>query len=468
MRESRTTRWSREPGRPGSGGCRRTAGCAPRARTPRHRRARASSTAPIVLRRHPPLGMNRTVGCGRCPRARIPRWFVPLCQDTSVLGAIQREALLARLRDNSRVAVSGPLCDAVVDRRDSVVLSDQSSAAVGGGPRAAGTATTTCLPMPCGRTWRGRSRDWYEINARVCSSGTSHGSCPSRSARRASARSVVVAVPAAHLIEGHHQLGAMTQIGQHSRGVPAVHHGVAERTTDRDPRVVPQPSQQSLTLDHPDTADPPGGAVNHLGILALGHQPATDSPVHPQRRMPAQDDRCCAGSMQVPVGVEVYAHVARSLLFDGRTLTLVDLAPSTIWSSTPASALGYLPTGAFLDQWARRAQHLARPGEYQVRGTLSLLDPDANLAGDAVLTLGNPRVTAAGLAYDAGVQQGLVPKRSGACVLSSNGTRPRHAPSVQRRTHRSITRSWPGEPAPPQSPQRIPSPRRCTRGRQVP
>ena len=114
----------------------------------------------------------------------------------------------------------------------------------------------------------------------------------------------------------------------------------------------------------------------------------------------------------------MYAHVARSLLFDGRTLTLVDLAPSTIWSSsTPSSALGYLPTGAFLDQWAQRAEHLARPAEYHVTGTLSLLDPDANLAGDAVLTLGNPRVTAAGLTYDADVRQGLVPEHSGACVL---------------------------------------------------
>ena len=102
-------------------------------------------------------------------------------------------------------------------------------------------------------------------------------------------------------------------------------------------------------------------------------------------------------TMQVRAGGEVYAHVARSLLFDGRALTLVDLAPSTIWSSsTPTSALGYLPTGAYLDLWAQWAQHLARPDQCHVRGTLSLLDPDARLAGDAVLTLGNPRVTESG------------------------------------------------------------------------
>jgi hypothetical protein len=122
--------------------------------------------------------------------------------------------------------------------------------------------------------------------------------------------------------------------------------------------------------------------------------------------------------MRVKVRGEVYAHTARGLLFDGRSLTLVDLAPSTICSSAaPSSGLGYLPTGAYLDLWAEQARRLARPSSYRVRGTLSLLDPDAQLAGDAVLTLGSPRVTASGLTYDAEVLQGLVPAESGACVL---------------------------------------------------
>ena len=122
--------------------------------------------------------------------------------------------------------------------------------------------------------------------------------------------------------------------------------------------------------------------------------------------------------MRVHVRGEVYVQMARGLLFDGRSLTLVDLAPSTIWScATPSSGLGYLPTGAYLDLWAQRARRLARPSSCRVRGTLTLLDPDAQLAGDAVLTLGNPRMTAPGLTYDAEVLQGLVPAESGACVL---------------------------------------------------
>ena len=122
--------------------------------------------------------------------------------------------------------------------------------------------------------------------------------------------------------------------------------------------------------------------------------------------------------MRVLVRGEVYVQMARGMLFDGRSLTLVDLAPSTIWScATPSSGLDYLTTGAYLDLWAQRARRLARPSSCRVRGTLTLLDPDAQLTGDAVLTLSNPRMTAPGLTYDAEVLQGLVPTESGACVL---------------------------------------------------
>ncbi|HQR25493.1 MAG TPA: hypothetical protein PLP61_00500 [Nocardioides sp.] len=115
--------------------------------------------------------------------------------------------------------------------------------------------------------------------------------------------------------------------------------------------------------------------------------------------------------------VEAYVHVARSLTFDGRSLTLVDLSPSTIWvSPSPAAGLGYLPTGAFLDVWDHLVPDQA-PGARSVTGTLSLLDPDAQPAGNAILTLSNPRITAQGLTYDAEITQGLVPPRSGACVL---------------------------------------------------
>ena len=95
--------------------------------------------------------------------------------------------------------------------------------------------------------------------------------------------------------------------------------------------------------------------------------------------MRRQDGRWCASTVTVIVEGEVFAHVARGLVFDGRSLTLVDLAPSTLWTSpAPTAGLGYLPTGAFLDLWAKRATTPGR-GAPQVRGVLSLLDPDALL-----------------------------------------------------------------------------------------
>lgn len=130
-----------------------------------------------------------------------------------------------------------------------------------------------------------------------------------------------------------------------------------------------------------------------------------------------QECRCCASTVPVIIEGEVYAHVARSLVFDGRSLTLVDVAPSTLWTSpAPTPGLGYLPTGAFLDLWAEREMALDG-GSPQVRGVLSLLDPDARLAGRCVLALANPRVSAQGLTYDAEVVEGLAPAESGACVL---------------------------------------------------
>ncbi len=52
-----------------------------------------------------------------------------------------------------------------------------------------------------------------------------------------------------------------------------------------------------------------------------------------------------------------------------------------------------------------------------LRGSLSLLDPDASVVGRAVLELSSPRMSASGLTYDAQVVDGIVPGASGACVL---------------------------------------------------
>ncbi|HQR25833.1 MAG TPA: hypothetical protein PLP61_02235, partial [Nocardioides sp.] len=112
-----------------------------------------------------------------------------------------------------------------------------------------------------------------------------------------------------------------------------------------------------------------------------------------------------------------FVHVARGMRYDGRTLVLVDLSPSTIWLSPAREpGVGYLPTGDFLDLWRAPGPATASTRR-RVRATLALLDADARVLGDVALLLGEPRVTVAGLAYDAQVVEGLPPASSGACVL---------------------------------------------------
>lgn len=130
---------------------------------------------------------------------------------------------------------------------------------------------------------------------------------------------------------------------------------------------------------------------------------------------------CWHGVMTAVANIEVFAHIAPRMCFDGRTLTLVGISPSTIWLSVAQASgrpaeLDYLPTGAFLDRWAARDSEVG-PGRCRMRGTLSLLDPDAQIAGRAVLELRAPRLAADGLAYDVEIIQGIVPCSSGACVL---------------------------------------------------
>lgn len=112
----------------------------------------------------------------------------------------------------------------------------------------------------------------------------------------------------------------------------------------------------------------------------------------------------------------VFVQVARAMSYDSGRLTLVDLAPSTIYVTViRPGEVGYLPTGEFLDRWMRW-QHAHR--DDRTHGVLSLLDADSRVAGDAHLLLAAPRIQGSGLAYRAELIRGVLPSTSGACVLS--------------------------------------------------
>lgn len=110
-----------------------------------------------------------------------------------------------------------------------------------------------------------------------------------------------------------------------------------------------------------------------------------------------------------------FVQVARSAVLAGRTLTLEDLEPTTVWlAHDQADRVGHMATGTFLDLWWHPESGLVSGA---LRAVLGRADPDAQLLGDAVLRLRAPRISGAGLQYDVEILNGALAGRAGACVL---------------------------------------------------
>jgi hypothetical protein len=124
-----------------------------------------------------------------------------------------------------------------------------------------------------------------------------------------------------------------------------------------------------------------------------------------------------------------YVQVAGGFTFDGRSFTLLDLAPATLFfTDGPGGSIGYLPTGLFLDRWYSDE---SGSSTRTVSAVLSFLDPDRAQTADARLMLGLPRIRATGMEYRAQVTVGELPSVAGACVLfispDRTPTTPTHA-----------------------------------------
>ena len=111
----------------------------------------------------------------------------------------------------------------------------------------------------------------------------------------------------------------------------------------------------------------------------------------------------------------MYVQMAGRAMFDGSSLTLLDLAPATVFlAEQPDGPVGYLPTGLFLDRWYAEE---GGTGTRSVPAVLSFLDPDRRSSCDARLMLSLPRIREAGVEYQVRIVVGEVPSRAGACVL---------------------------------------------------
>jgi hypothetical protein len=110
-----------------------------------------------------------------------------------------------------------------------------------------------------------------------------------------------------------------------------------------------------------------------------------------------------------------YVQLARSLHVDGQVLTLENLAPSTVWLLSGAEEqVGNIATGTFLDLWWEPTSGLSST---LPRAVLALAAAEAQVLGDSVMLLSSPRISGSGIQYDVEVLEGVLPGRSGACVL---------------------------------------------------
>ena len=130
-----------------------------------------------------------------------------------------------------------------------------------------------------------------------------------------------------------------------------------------------------------------------------------------------------------------FVQTARGIRVDRGALTLVELAPATLFvGAGPAADLGHVSTGEFLDCWPDAVEAVAAAPI----GVLSLLDAAARLTGDAVMTLRRPRIAAAGLRYEMELLRGTLPTSSGAAVLFVNPSTTPVTPTSTWRTPRAL------------------------------
>lgn len=109
-----------------------------------------------------------------------------------------------------------------------------------------------------------------------------------------------------------------------------------------------------------------------------------------------------------------FVQAAAGARVDGPRLTLLGLAPTTIWSlHGPADRIGYMTTGAFLDLWWGPDSGLASTS---LRADLGQADPDASPVA-ARFRVRAPRISGSGLQFDVELLDGELPRTCGACVL---------------------------------------------------
>src|SRR5664279_236755 len=112
---------------------------------------------------------------------------------------------------------------------------------------------------------------------------------------------------------------------------------------------------------------------------------------------------------------EMFVQIARSVSSDQTTLTLHDVAPSTLYfSDRPERVVGHMTTEQFIGQWTEGPNSF---DEDPPNAVLSYIDTGADIPTDAVVILRDPVAGNGSLTYAIEVLEGTVPAESGAVTL---------------------------------------------------
>ena len=118
---------------------------------------------------------------------------------------------------------------------------------------------------------------------------------------------------------------------------------------------------------------------------------------------------------QLETEESMFVQTARGITSDGKTLSLRDVTPSTLFfSDRPQRVVGHMTTAEFVELWGAGDNSFEADPPNAV---LSFLEPGDDAPTDAVVVIKNPSLTDGQLSYSVDLLEGTVPNETGPVTL---------------------------------------------------
>ena len=118
---------------------------------------------------------------------------------------------------------------------------------------------------------------------------------------------------------------------------------------------------------------------------------------------------------QLETDEAMFVQTARAMTRDGKTLTLNEVTPATLYfSDRPKRVTGHMATADFVDLWGAGEDSFEADPPNAV---LAFLEPDDDAPEDAVLVIQAPRLHDGQLSYSIETLEGALPSSAGPVTL---------------------------------------------------